>query len=692
MSGYVFPVLRPISSPASSGGVLRGELTDEIRLQDVPIFQGLDRIDLAKLVPELEPYSFPQGTVLFEAGDPGDRLFIILGGTASVFSRKEGGEIRRVASLGPGECFGEMSLLTGAPRSMSIEALSDLRVLSLRMDRFNSLLRTHGALAVYFAGILSSRLAAMDQAIVSGRVSSGDGAEEIQDGIPSGQETLARDSCRGLGDSAAAARESCLGCVVPCRLCTKALTAVEHLRKKRLLGLLATGTACAASYMYFRSEGIPSNHLIIGELLFGATVFWALNLFSVHAVSMALPVLAVLLGAAAPRDAFSGFANPSWFLVLGMFGLSAAIARTGLLYRFVLAVLRRFPEGHHSKSFALSFAGLLLTPLIPSSLARVGLAGPLAVTMGNALNYPEKSPGAVGLGMAALLGFGQMSFLFVNGAATSLLVYGLISSPERPVMWGSWFLGALPLGLSFFLLSYAGISILYRTKEKGILAPDIITLQQKILGPMTFHEKASMLAAVFSLTGFAAENWTGVKGTWVALLAFAILYSLSVLDDRGVRSEINWCFLVSFGALLGIGKVISTNGITRMVAQVAAPWLGSLSEHPTLFLFVVATGMLILRTALPVAPAIFLAILAVEPTAPDAGIHPLVVGLVILASAYPWFLPSQNLVYLSLLAVTEGRLFGHRQTLPAAFAYAVAVYLAILLSVPCWKYLGLIAR
>ncbi|MGZ9197243.1 MAG: SLC13 family permease, partial [Candidatus Deferrimicrobiaceae bacterium] len=346
----------------------------EIRLQDVPIFQSLDRVDLAKLVPELEPFSFPQGTVLFEAGETGDRLFIILEGTASVFAREEGGEIRRVVSLGPEECFGEMALLTGAPRSMSVQAQTDLRVLSLKKDRFNRLLRTHGSLAVYFAGVLSSRLAAMDQAGLPGKVSSEGGAK----GIPSGISSI---PTRGT-----------------------ALAAVDRLRKKRILGLLATGIACAAFHVYFRSKGIPANHLIIGELLFGATVFWVLDLFSVHAVSVALPVLAVLLGAADPRDAFSGFSNSSWFLVLGVFALSAAIARTGLLYRFVLAVLQRFPESHQLKTFALSFAGLLLTPVIPSSNGRAALAGPLAVTMGSALKYPEESPGAVGLGMAALLG------------------------------------------------------------------------------------------------------------------------------------------------------------------------------------------------------------------------------------------------------------------------------------------------
>ena len=259
-------------------------------------------------------------------------------------------------------------------------------------------------------------------------------------------------------------------------------------------------------------------------------------------------------------------------------------------------------------------------------------------------------------------------------------------------MWGSWMMAALPLGISFFLLSYAGISILYRTKEKGVFAPKTIPLQQRILGPLTFHEKVSMLAVVLSLAGFTAETWTGVSGAWAAVLAFVLLYAFSVLDDRSVRSEIDWSFLISFGALLGIGKVISESGMTQTIAQVATPWLVPVSEYPALFLLAAATGMLILRMALPIAPALLLAVLVVEPSAAAAGIHPLVVGLVILASSNPWFLPSQNHVYLSLLAGTEGKLFDHRQTLPAAFAYVVAVYLAVLLSVPCWKYLGLVAR
>lgn len=48
-----------------------------------------------------------------------------------------------------------------------------------------------------------------------------------------------------------------------------------------------------------------------------------------HTVALALPLAAVVLNAASPNQAFAGFSHPSWFLVLGVFAISAAISKTG---------------------------------------------------------------------------------------------------------------------------------------------------------------------------------------------------------------------------------------------------------------------------------------------------------------------------------------------------------------------------
>jgi branched-chain amino acid transport system substrate-binding protein len=113
---------------------------EDLRLLEIPLVSGLDRIDLAKLIPELERINYQPGEILFNQGDPGDSLFIIIEGTARVFiSDHEKGE-QEIRTMGPKECFGEMALLTGEPRSAGVQAVTELSTMKLSRERFNILL------------------------------------------------------------------------------------------------------------------------------------------------------------------------------------------------------------------------------------------------------------------------------------------------------------------------------------------------------------------------------------------------------------------------------------------------------------------------------------------------------------------------------------------------------------------------
>jgi CRP-like cAMP-binding protein len=68
---------------------------EDLRLLEIPLFSGLDRINLAKLIPELERVNYQPGEILFKQGDPGDSLFIIVDGRARIFladQKKESGK------------------------------------------------------------------------------------------------------------------------------------------------------------------------------------------------------------------------------------------------------------------------------------------------------------------------------------------------------------------------------------------------------------------------------------------------------------------------------------------------------------------------------------------------------------------------------------------------------------------------
>ncbi len=99
----------------------------------------------------------PQGTVLFQEGEPGDRMFVIQTGRVQIVKRV--GEVRfPLATLGPGDCVGEMALLDGQPRSADAVATEDSTLLVVEQGTFESLIRENGEVAVRIMRKLSERL------------------------------------------------------------------------------------------------------------------------------------------------------------------------------------------------------------------------------------------------------------------------------------------------------------------------------------------------------------------------------------------------------------------------------------------------------------------------------------------------------------------------------------------------------
>lgn len=70
---------------------------------------------------------YPAGAFVFRQGDRGDRVYLIIGGTAEV-RRTEGGRNQVLAELGPGQFFGELAVLNDVPRAASVQATSELEV------------------------------------------------------------------------------------------------------------------------------------------------------------------------------------------------------------------------------------------------------------------------------------------------------------------------------------------------------------------------------------------------------------------------------------------------------------------------------------------------------------------------------------------------------------------------------------
>jgi CRP-like cAMP-binding protein len=99
-------------------------------------------------------------------GDEGDSLFVVAEGRVEVSVHAPGGGPERsLATLGPGDYFGEMSLLTGAPRSATIRAVEETRLVVLRKDALRPLLVADPTVPERLSKTLARRQAERDDAL-----------------------------------------------------------------------------------------------------------------------------------------------------------------------------------------------------------------------------------------------------------------------------------------------------------------------------------------------------------------------------------------------------------------------------------------------------------------------------------------------------------------------------------------------
>ncbi len=127
-------------------------------LRKVPMFARLEPSRLKLLAFTSQNLSFGNGEELFRAGEPSDCAYVIMEGAVEVMADTEAGEVVAV-TLSKNELFGEMGVLSNAPRSASIRAKGDVKALRITDEAFLKLLRDNPDVALDVLRQLSDKLA-----------------------------------------------------------------------------------------------------------------------------------------------------------------------------------------------------------------------------------------------------------------------------------------------------------------------------------------------------------------------------------------------------------------------------------------------------------------------------------------------------------------------------------------------------
>ena len=123
-------------------------------LKSVPLFAGCSKSELRELAMTADEIDLRDGHVLTKEGRPGREFFVLVDGTARVAQKG-----RTIADLGAGDWFGEIALLTDAPRTATVTATSPVDVLVITDRSFRRVVETMPSIALKVLASVGERLA-----------------------------------------------------------------------------------------------------------------------------------------------------------------------------------------------------------------------------------------------------------------------------------------------------------------------------------------------------------------------------------------------------------------------------------------------------------------------------------------------------------------------------------------------------
>jgi CRP/FNR family cyclic AMP-dependent transcriptional regulator len=130
-------------------------------LKRVSLFEDLDQKTLDAIANSAIEQSYTPGQEIVHQGDTGAGAFIIRSGKVEVVQEKDGQQTT-LATLGPGDVFGEMALLDEFPRSASVRAVEPTTALGIQRWHFKGIIESHPQLALALLPMLVRRIRAAE--------------------------------------------------------------------------------------------------------------------------------------------------------------------------------------------------------------------------------------------------------------------------------------------------------------------------------------------------------------------------------------------------------------------------------------------------------------------------------------------------------------------------------------------------
>ncbi|MBE6113608.1 MAG: hypothetical protein E7191_00835 [Erysipelotrichaceae bacterium] len=430
--------------------------------------------------------------------------------------------------------------------------------------------------------------------------------------------------------------------------------------------------------------------LVLGITLWGV-INLVIGLFDSYVVGLTMCMLWFVSGAVPIGTAMAGFTSTTWWLIIGVMGLGAAVSKSGLLKRLSLLSLKFFKPTYSGQLLAIVIMGVCIAPLIPSTTAKCAIMGALVLGICDELGLPKRGMGRFGLLMALWLGFNISGNFFVNASFQGYMVLGQLPAETQEIYnWTTWFIRSLPWSVTVTVLYYLFIKFFYKETNTKEISKEYIDEQFKALGGFTRDEKIVAAVMAVCLVLFVFEQQTGIGSVVVAVLAMCALSMLKVIGPQEFVGKTLWPLIVFIGVALGMGGVFSAVGITNWLVALLQPIAQGLT-NPYLFVIVICLITYVVRILVDQVSTNVLLVSIVIPLAQGLGMDPWIGAVIVYGCSvvfYPTYVHPNMLICYGAVGGEENVDIKHALT--ADIAYMVVCMIGFLISVPFWQMFGMI--
>ncbi|MGI9436919.1 MAG: SLC13 family permease [Geminicoccaceae bacterium] len=416
-----------------------------------------------------------------------------------------------------------------------------------------------------------------------------------------------------------------------------------------------------------------------------AIVSFATRIFSEVLTSLLCFLAFLALGAAPAEVIFSGFASGGFWLLFSGLIIGAAISQTGLGKQLALRLFARTGTSYRRAVLLLAFCGLALGLLVPSTIPRVIVLMPVAVSLAQAMGFENGSRGQIGLAMVAATSTLLPTYAILTANLPTIVQSGAIEALYGITpSYGGYFIAQLPVNL----VRLAVLLAIFLSFGGNMKAAAAATLP--LPEPMTRRQKGLLALLGVAILFWATDSLHGISPAWIALSATAVLFwpSLDIIEKDTMKNGVDLSPAIFIAGIFAISAVAGHTGLTDRIAGALVPHLALESGSNGYNLYAVSSLSMLLShlTTAPAAPLV-LAPLA-EAMAEDTGWAVQTVSMAqIIGIATPLF-PFQAPPLIVAMAMAP---------IPAAALTRVCLILAVgtfLLGLPLtwlwWQAIGLI--